>query len=54
LSIQAVADRLAVSRATIYRLVHAGELSPIRVMSSPRFRPEDVEAYLERQAVRGP
>jgi excisionase family DNA binding protein len=54
LSIQAVADRLAVSRATVYRLIQAGELMPLRVMSRARFRPEDVEAYLARQAASDP
>jgi excisionase family DNA binding protein len=46
--VQNVCDVLAVSKPTLYRLIRAGELAPIRVRRSPRFAPADVRAYLEK------
>jgi excisionase family DNA binding protein len=48
MTVRGVTDVLGVSRQTVYRLIRAGELVPIRVSQSPRFRPADIEAYLER------
>ena len=48
LSINEVAAILGVSRASVYTLIHAGELVPIRVGERARFDPIDVRAYLER------
>jgi excisionase family DNA binding protein len=48
LSIKAVASWLGVSRPTIYRLVDAGALHPVRVGERLRFYPADVRAYLDR------
>lgn len=50
LSIREVANVLGVHRNTVHRLVNAGELHPVRIGRLPRFRPGDVEAFLERSA----
>jgi excisionase family DNA binding protein len=49
LTVAAVCEILGVSKPTVYRLIHAGELVPLRVSKSPRFTPADVRTYLERQ-----
>ena len=43
-----VAQLLGIGRTTVYRLVNTGELRAVRVGERLRFRPEDVDAYLER------
>ena len=45
-----VARYLGVSRWTLRRIVDRGELRAIRVGQRERFRQEDVQAYLEREA----
>ena len=54
LTVRGVCDLLGVSKPTLYRLIHAGELVPLRVSQSPRFTREDVRAYLERQRKASP
>jgi excisionase family DNA binding protein len=55
LTIRQVGDVLGCSRASIYRLIDAGELEPIRVGTLPRFAPEDLRSYIERKrSERGP
>jgi excisionase family DNA binding protein len=56
LTVGAVCEVLAVSKQTVYRLVHRGELKPTRVGERLRFVPEDVRDYLERhrEAVASP
>jgi excisionase family DNA binding protein len=48
LTINELRQALRVSRATIYKLVNSGELRAVRVGERLRFRPEDVDRYLER------
>jgi excisionase family DNA binding protein len=49
LSVNEVAGLLGVTRGTIYRrLIRDGELPAYRVGERLRFRPADVDAYLER------
>jgi excisionase family DNA binding protein len=48
LAIADVARLLGVSRWSVYELMRAGELIPIRVGERARFEPADVRAYLER------
>jgi excisionase family DNA binding protein len=48
LSINEVAATLGISRATVYRLVSAGDLAPIRVGAHARFSPADIRAYIDR------
>jgi excisionase family DNA binding protein len=50
LSVREVADALAVSRVTVWRLVRRGELRPVRVGRAVRFRPEDVERVVREGA----
>jgi excisionase family DNA binding protein len=47
LTINELSDRLAISRDTVYRLVRSGALRSVRVGDRIRFRPADIEAYLE-------
>ena len=43
-----VAEALAVSKVTVYRLARSGELASIRIRGQVRFRPEAVEDYLSK------
>jgi excisionase family DNA binding protein len=55
LTIADIARVLAISRGSVYALVRAGDLVPIRVGERARFDPADVRAYLERnRAERAP
>ncbi len=45
---------LAIGRRTVYTLVAAGELPAVRVGERMRFRPEELEAYLDRKREAGP
>lgn len=49
LTVQAVAQRLTCSTATVRRLAATGELPHIRIGSLMRFEPADVEQFLEQQ-----
>lgn len=44
-SVRAVAARLGVSTATVYRLCDCGELPHLRVSNAIRIRAEDLDAY---------
>jgi excisionase family DNA binding protein len=48
LPVRDVADRLAVSEKTIYRMVSAGELPALHVCGQIRFHPDKLAAWLER------
>jgi excisionase family DNA binding protein len=54
LSVNQAAEVLGVERATVYRLLRAGELESVRVGKRQKFRPEDLDAYLERGRAKGP
>ena len=47
LTVAEVAKRMRVSKMTVYRLVHAGELPAARVGRSFRVAERDVHVYLE-------
>jgi len=49
LTVDEIAARLRVSRMTIYRLVHEGEIPAIRVGHSFRVDEADLEVYLKTQ-----
>lgn len=46
LTVNEVADLMRVSRMTVYRLVHAGELPAVRVGRSFRVPQDALDAYL--------
>ncbi len=48
LTYREAAEALAVSEATVKRLVRSGELRPVKVASSPRIAPDELVAYVER------
>ncbi len=47
LTVAEVAAMMRVSKMTVYRLVHSGELPAVRVGRSFRVREEDANAYLQ-------
>ena len=48
LTVAEVAALMRVSKMTVYRLVHSGELASVRVGRSFRVPEDDVHAYLQR------
>ncbi len=50
LTVNEVADLMRVSRMTVYRLVHAGELPAVRVGRSFRVPQDALDAYLRSSA----
>jgi excisionase family DNA binding protein len=48
LTIAEVAAKMRVSKMTVYRLVHGGELPAVRVGRSFRVREDDVNEYLRK------
>jgi excisionase family DNA binding protein len=46
LTVAEVAAMMRVSKMTVYRLVHSGEMPAVRVGRSFRVREEDANAYL--------
>ncbi|MBT8159248.1 MULTISPECIES: helix-turn-helix domain-containing protein [Arthrobacter] len=51
LTVSDVAEYLNVSRMTVYRLVHSGEMPAARFGKSFRIEEADMEAYRQRAAV---
>jgi excisionase family DNA binding protein len=49
-TVNQLAAYLGVTRATVYKLVRGGDLPAVVVGKRLRFRAEDVDAYLEREA----
>ena len=54
LRVNDVAALLSIGRRTVYTLVGSGELPAVRVGTRMRFRPEDVDAYLNARKVPTP
>lgn len=48
LTIAEVADRMRVSKMTVYRFVHGGELPAVRVGRSFRVTEEDLNEFLRK------
>jgi excisionase family DNA binding protein len=46
-TVKTLADRLAVTPITVYRLVDRGKLPAVRIGKSIRFNPQAIEAFLE-------
>jgi excisionase family DNA binding protein len=53
LTVAEVAQVMRVSRMTVYRLIRRGQLKAIRVGRNYRVRENDLNSYLEEQAVTG-
>jgi excisionase family DNA binding protein len=53
LTVDEVAELMRVSRMTVYRLIRKGQLQAVRVGRNYRVRSQDLNAYLEAQAVNG-
>ncbi|MDN4478008.1 helix-turn-helix domain-containing protein [Demequina lignilytica] len=53
LTVAEVADMVRVSRMTVYRWVHAGELPAVRFGRSFRVPQEAVEQFMEQAALAG-
>ena len=51
LMVSEVAKRVRVSKMTIYRLVHTGELDAIRIGRSIRILNSSVESYLRENGI---
>jgi len=51
LDLEAAAERLCVSKTTLYRMLDRGEVKGIKVGRQWRFRPADLDAYLSRGPV---
>ena len=51
LRIDTAAERLSVSRATLYRLIRSGEISTVRIGSAVRISAAALERWLATQAV---
>ena len=52
-TVSEVAGVMRVSRMTVYRLIRRGQLKAIRVGRNYRVREDDLNEYLEAQAVTG-
>ena len=46
LTVREVAERLAVSTATVYALCERGEIRHVRVSNAIRIQPDDLEAFI--------
>ena len=53
LTVAEVADVMRVSKMTVYRLVHSGEMSAVRVGRSYRVPQEALEQYLSTSYIEG-
>jgi excisionase family DNA binding protein len=51
LSTKSACEFLSVSRTTLYKLIHTGQLRAHFFAKAWKFRPADLEAYLDRMAV---
>lgn len=47
-----VAERMRVSKMTVYRLIRAGKIPAVRVGKSFRVREDDLDKYLDSSYVR--
>ena len=50
LKVADVCRALSCCRSSVYKLVKAGELRPVKLLAGTRFRAEDIDAFVERFA----
>lgn len=48
-TVTTLCEHLAISRATLYRIIKRGELEPLRIGSLTRFTENEVNRYISRQ-----
>lgn len=53
LSIKETQEKLRVSRSSVYRLLHRGELNVVYVLSAPRVTAESLDDYVETRLAAG-
>jgi len=46
-TVRTLAEKLAIAPITIYRMVDQGRLPAVKIGKSIRFRPADIDAFLE-------
>ena len=46
-SVKTLAEKLAITPMTVYRLVDQGRLPAVKIGKSIRFKPQDIDAFLE-------
>jgi excisionase family DNA binding protein len=46
-----VCEYLSISRTTLYKLIKQGQLRSYFIAKAWKFRPDDIDAYLDRMAV---
>lgn len=46
-TVRTLAEKLAINPMTVYRLVNQGKLPAVKVGKSIRFKPADIDAFLE-------
>jgi excisionase family DNA binding protein len=46
-TVRTLAERLAVTPMTIYRMVDQGKLPAVKIGKSIRFKPQEIDAFLE-------
>jgi len=46
-TVKTLAEKLAIRPITVYRMVDQGKLPAVRIGKSIRFRPADIDAFLE-------
>lgn len=47
MTVAGVCKHLAISRATLYRLIDDGSIRPLHISKTVRFKPADVDAFIE-------
>lgn len=53
MTVEEVSDLLSVKKSTIYQWTHIGFIPHIKLGNKVRFRESDIEAWLEKRAVKG-
>ncbi len=52
LSIKEVTEILGISRATIYRMIDAGEIKAYKIGKGVRFKQEEIEEYVDSKQIK--